>query len=85
MSGADIVKEALVEVRKLILRYNEQYGTEVARLLCTVHDAIDSEAVPEIAEQFAREKEKIMIQCGNKYVTKVNMSVDTTITPVWQK
>lgn len=84
-SGADICKEALVEVRKYILALNKQHNKEVARLLCTVHDAIDTEVLEEFAEEFAKEKERIMIECGNKYVTKVSMKVDTTITKVWQK
>jgi hypothetical protein len=29
--------------------------------------------------------EEIMVNAGNKYVTKVNMKVDTTITKYWQK
>jgi len=29
--------------------------------------------------------EKIMIDCGNKYVSKVQMKVDTTITKEWVK
>lgn len=84
-SGADITKEALVGVRELILHYNERYGEEVAFLICTVHDAIDVEAKDGIAIQFAEEMGQIMIAAGNKYVTKVKMEVDITITDQWQK
>jgi len=84
-SGADITKEALVGVRELIIRYNSEAGEEVAYLLCTVHDAIDVEVREDLAELFAKEMEDIMVACGNKYVTKVNMKVDTTITKMWQK
>ena len=84
-SGADITKEALVEVRLLINRYNKQYKEEVAFLLCTVHDAIDVEVREDLAQVFAEEMAEIMINCGNKYVSKVEMEVDITITDEWCK
>lgn len=84
-SGADITKEALVGVRNLIINYNKEYNEEVAFLICTVHDAIDVEVREDLAEKFAKEMEDIMISCGNKYVSKVQMKVDTTITKCWQK
>lgn len=85
MTGADITKEALVEVRKLIQEYNKAWNSEVAYLICTVHDAIDVEVREDIAEAFAKRMAYIMIECGNKYVSKVKMEVDTTITKFWQK
>ena len=84
-SGADITKEALVGIRNLILEYNNKYKEQVAYLICTVHDAIDVEVREDLALQFSKEMETIMIDCGNKYVSKVKMKVDTTITKVWQK
>lgn len=84
-SGADICKEALVEIRKLVKEYNTIYQREVAQLVCTVHDAIDSITIDEIAEEFARRKEQIMKEVGNKYVSQVSMEVDTTITQFWTK
>lgn len=84
-TGADITKEALVGVRNLIKKYNQREGEEVAYLICTVHDAIDAEVRADLAEQFSKEMAQIMIDCGNKYVTKVKMEVDITITDKWQK
>lgn len=87
-SGADITKEALVGVRNLIDTYNHIYSDNqcnVAYLICTVHDAIDVEVREDLAEQFAKDMERIMIGCGNKYVSKVEMKVDTTITKEWIK
>ena len=84
-SGADIVKEALVEARNLVIQYNTLHKKEVARLLVTVHDEIDCEVLEEFSAEFASKLEELMIMCGNKYVTQVNMEVDTTITKVWQK
>jgi DNA polymerase I-like protein with 3'-5' exonuclease and polymerase domains len=84
-SGADITKEALIGVRDLILKYNELYNSKVCYLICTVHDQIDVEVKEDLAEKFAKEMEEIMVSAGNKYVTKVNMKVDTTITKFWQK
>jgi DNA polymerase-1 len=80
-SGADITKEALVGVRNLI---STEYS-DSAYLICTVHDAIDVEVREDLAEQFAKQMEQIMIDCGNKYVSKVQMKVDTTITKEWVK
>lgn len=84
-SGADITKEALVRVRNIINGYNLDAREEVAYLICTVHDAIDVEVREDIAEQFAKAMEIIMINCGNNYVSKVQMKVDTTITKYWTK
>lgn len=84
-SGADITKEALIGVRNLIVEYNTTYQEKVAYLICTVHDAIDVEVREDLANQFAKEMEDIMINAGNKYVSKVQMKVDTTITKEWIK
>jgi len=84
-SGADICKEALVEVRELIKKYNRIYEQEVAFLICTVHDAIDVEVIDSLAVQFSEQMVQIMINCGNKYVKQVQMEVDVTITDVWMK
>jgi len=88
-SGADICKEALVEVRNLLERYNkysrETKGHDIAYLICTVHDAIDVEVIEPMARAIAHDMEKIMILCGNKYVKQVQMEVDTTITDFWTK
>lgn len=84
-TGADVTKEALIAVRNLILEYNKKYDEEVAFLICTVHDAIDAEVRDDIAEEFATQMSELMIDCGNKYVSKVKMGVDTTITKYWVK
>jgi len=84
-SGADITKEALIEIRNLIKKYNSNYTLDVAYLICTVHDAIDVEVKEDLADQFSKDMAKIMIDCGNKYVTKVRMEVDITITDCWSK
>lgn len=82
--AANITKEALSEVRKLVNRYNELHG-QVAYLICTVHDQIDCEVKDEFAEEFGKEMEEIMIACGKKYVKKVTIYVDKTQTRYWQK
>ena len=84
-TGADICKEALIGVRRLIQKYNRFYGQEVAFLICTVHDAIDCEVREDLAEAFSKSMAKIMIDAGNKYVDKVKMEVDITITDYWTK
>ena len=84
-TGADITKEALVGVRDLISYYNSVHQSEVAYLICTVHDAIDCEVREDLAKEFSEAMAEVMISCGNKYVTKVKMEVDVTITDKWQK
>lgn len=84
-TAADCTKEALILCRELIFRYNIKYGEEVAFMICTVHDAIDFEVREDLAEEFAKEAEKLMIEAGSKYVSKVVMAVDTTITNEWSK
>lgn len=84
-TGADVTKEALVGVRELTKKYNDKYQTEVAYLICTVHDAIDVEVREDLAEAFSKEMAQIMIESGGKYVKKVKMEVDTTITDCWTK
>lgn len=79
--GASITKEALVEVRQLI---RVKYPND-AFMIAQVHDAIDVEVRAELAEQFAKEMGEIMKFCASKYVKKVKMDVDTTITDKWQK
>lgn len=85
MSGADICKEALVEGRKLCTQYNSKYGNKTAIMIATVHDEIDFEIREDLADKFAKTITNLMIQVGNKYVTKVSMDVETTITDFWTK
>lgn len=54
-------------------------------MICTVHDEIDFEVKNKYADQFGNEITSLMIEVGNKYVTKVNMDVETTITDFWTK
>jgi DNA polymerase-1 len=84
-SAANITKEALIEVRNLILAYNWFHKEEVAFLICQVHDAIDVEVRDDLSLEFSEKMAQIMRDCGNKYVTKVKMDVDVTITKEWVK
>jgi DNA polymerase I len=79
-AGAACMKEALVAIREHIKLQNYN-----AKLVCTVHDQVDIEVIDSQAEQLSKEVCEIMIQCGNKYVTKVDMEVEPTITKVWSK
>lgn len=84
-TAANICKEALVGVRNLIKEYNHMCGTEVAFLVCTVHDAIDVEVREDLAKEFSEKMNTIMVTLGNKYVKHVSMKVDITITNEWTK
>lgn len=54
-------------------------------MIATVHDEIDFEIREDLADKFAKTITNLMIQVGNKYVTKVSMDVETTITDFWTK
>ena len=84
-SGANITKDALVEVRKLVKAYNLKYDSTVAYLICTVHDQIDVEVRDDLAQEFAKDMTEVMINSGKKYVKKVTIDVDTTVTKRWNK
>lgn len=77
-TGAVIVKEALVETRELLKKYD-------GYMLLQVHDEINFEIREDQVDQFVKEAEKVMIDCGNKYVTKVEMGVETTVSDYWTK
>jgi DNA polymerase I len=77
-TGAVIMKEALIQAREIIKRYD-------AYLICTVHDQLDVEVRDSQAETLCDELEQAMIQVGNKYVKHVNMEVDSKILDKWQK
>lgn len=83
-SAANVTKEALVEVRELVNQYNSQYG-EVAYLIGTVHDEINCEVRDDLAQEFSIKMKEVMVNCGNKYVSKVKMKVDVTVDKYWKK
>lgn len=82
--AADMSKEALIYVRDLINRYNNEYGEEVVSLLGMVHDSIECEAKTPLAKQFGEEMNQIMVDVANKYLDGVVMKVDTTISHSWK-
>ena len=77
-TGAAIMKEALVETREILKNYD-------AYLICTAHDQLDIEVREDQAEEVSKVVSEAMVKCGNKYVTKVDMAVDATITDMWEK
>lgn len=84
-TAANICKEALIEVRNLINTYNIKHNDTVAYLVCTVHDAIDVEVREDLAEEFSKDMNRVMVEVGNKYVKHVSMKTDITITDYWKK
>lgn len=77
-TGAAICKEAMVECRELLKRFD-------GYMLAPIHDELNFEILAEEAEYFMQEACKVMEEVGNKYVKHVKMEVDGTITEVWQK
>jgi DNA polymerase-1 len=81
-TAAVAVKMAMSNIRNYLI--DNLLWQDKVYMICTVHDQIDFEIhqdylhiVPDI--------EKIMVETANIFVDKVNMEVDTTITPHWQK
>lgn len=83
MSGAIIVKEAMIECREFLI--DQHIFNTDAFMICQVHDQIDFEVREDLAEEVTKQLEGIMIEVGNRYVTKVNMEVESTITDQWVK
>lgn len=83
--ASDMSKEALVEIRNLVCRYNREYDEEVALLLGMVHDSIECETKTPLAKQFGAEMNQIMVDVANRYLEGVVMKVDTTISGSWGK
>lgn len=82
-TGAVIVKEAMVEIRKWLIE--QGYWQDEVYMICQVHDQIDFEVRDDLVDDIKHKLENIMIEVGNKYVTRVSMDVDSTITKQWQK
>lgn len=79
-SAANMTKESLVGIRNLVKEYKDQ-----AFLVCTVHDQIDVEIYEDYAEEFAEKMKDLMLDTGNKYLSKVKIGADVTITNEWSK
>jgi DNA polymerase I-like protein with 3'-5' exonuclease and polymerase domains len=76
--GAVICKEALIETRELLKSYD-------GLMLAPIHDELNFEIVENKAEEFAHKAAELMKKVGNKYVSKVQMEAEITITDQWQK
>jgi len=77
-TGAVICKEALVACRELLKGYD-------GLLLAPIHDELNFEIHEDYAEEFIEKASKLMVEVGNKYVTHVNMAVDSKISDMWVK
>lgn len=84
-TGADITKEALVEIRNLINSYNKQYGNNTAYLLLTVHDQIDVEIQDHLVEDCKIQIKRIMEEQANKYLKVAKMRASVTENKMWDK
>ena len=84
-TGADITKEALVEIRNLINSYNKQYGNKTAYLLLTVHDQIDVEIQDHLVEDCKIQIKRIMEEQANKYLKVAKMRASVTENKMWDK
>lgn len=76
-TGADILKTALAEVEKKLLRNNE------AKLILTVHDEIVLEVDEANAEAVSIKLKEIMEKAGEKYIKKVPIIADISIGENW--
>lgn len=82
-TSAVAVKHSMSQIRKWLMD-NGHYQTNVFMVL-QVHDEIIFEIKDELVDSIVPELQSIMVEVGNKYVTKVNMDVDATISDHWKK
>ncbi len=81
-SAAIIVKIAMYEIRNWLIE-NNLWQNKVY-MINTVHDEINFEIHNEYLHVVPK-LEQIMTEVGNRFVTKVNMEVDSDIGKVWKK
>lgn len=79
-SGADMVKEALVQIRREI-----KDNQLPVRLVMTVHDQIDTECLRSYSEEWASKLTDIMEEVALPIVPGNLLKVDTNITELWKK
>ena len=76
--GAVIMKEALVVCRELLKQYD-------GYMLPPIHDELNFEIRDDQAEDFSKKASQLMKEVGNKYVSKVQMESEITVTKYWTK
>lgn len=77
-TGAAIVKEAMIEARKLLFEYD-------GYMLPPIHDELNFEIRDDQAIEFNEKCSDLMERVGNKYVKHVKMKVDGTVDKKWVK
>lgn len=78
-SGGNMLKEALILVRNMIIKKNYD-----AKLLLTIHDEIVVECKEEQAEEFAADMQKCMEDAGAMFVKNIPMEVSLAISDHWE-
>ena len=78
--GADLVKLALVRLRRTII--NNNYPV---KLILQVHDEIVCEARKDFAKQWKQIMHDVMVECGKEFVKELVMEVDVKISHCWEK
>lgn len=76
-TGADIIKEAMVEVYK-----HPQYKTAKAKILCSVHDEL---GVKHIGKEFGAMIKKIMIDVANRYLEPYSPTIRMKAESNWDE
>jgi DNA polymerase I-like protein with 3'-5' exonuclease and polymerase domains len=80
MSGADMVKDALVRVFKFIKRNNLPI-----LIVMTVHDQIDTLCPVNISEKWAGKLKLLMEESAKLIIPSGFLKAEVGISPKWQK
>lgn len=81
-TGALITKLALHKIRDYIYKNNLE---DKVKLIHVVHDAIYTEVIEEIAEEFAEIQALLMEQAGKEFNLELPMTTDISINSYWNK
>lgn len=86
--NADMVKLALIKCYDYIREkdwWNPVTNIDVCKIILTVHDEIQCEVREDLAEEWKKTMNEIMLESGSTIVKTIPMSVDCTISNHWTK
>ena len=81
-SAADMTKEAMVLIRKYL---NDNNLNDKVKMVCAVHDQVDTECSADIAEEWAVKLTELMEQAGVTIVGEGLLKAETDINNAWTK
>jgi len=84
-TGGDMMKTAMVSLRKRFQEYNEEHPEARSRMVNVVHDEVVAEAHEDHADPVGKIVTECMEKAGSYYVKSIPMEADYVINKCWQK